>query len=616
MNNQCRFKFSKIYEEFSFQINIFGKTQLLSRQPILILVIYFILGIFFQDKFSFDVTYIRTLTGICLIILILTFFKNYFFHKAKPYLLCVMFFGIGMALHFYNSFNEQISASGNNTIVFKISKKLNSNEKNRKYEAVVQIEKENFNALLYIPKSEKELDFNHYYKTQAYISKPKVPQYDFQFDYSKYLKRKNIEYQCYTNGGIFSAERNDLSLTEKFSQKRLEVLQNIDGTKMYSKSKEFLKGIILADRTEIDAQTVQDFNKSGLVHFLAISGTHIVVIFGIFYFLLIKILPLKCRKYAIITSLVLIWLFTIFIDFGSSVVRSSLMLSIYFIYILLQRKPDLLHALALSAFMILISDTQQLFDIGFQLSFLAVLGIFWLNQPILNLLPKQDNWLKKIIFNTVSISISAQVATLPLVLYYFHQFSFISILANFFIVPFSEIIIVFSFLMTALIAFNLDFEFMNLIYGYTIDVLLKIIHWFADFKTLFFENIPMDLSEVFSLFVIIFVLRFVILQCNLKNLTRFMMVLSVFFILRLGLDFYENQKDEVLIHDFSKNKVLSIKKNESVCFWINENSDKSKLNDFIIKPYCASRRIKNIKVKSFPSSVQKVVYKDKIYEIK
>jgi predicted membrane metal-binding protein len=57
----------------------------------------------------------------------------------------------------------------------------------------------------------------------------------------------------------------------------------------------------------MDAQTVQDFNRSGLVHFLAISGTHIVVIFGLFYFLLIKILPLKFRKYAIISSLIFIW---------------------------------------------------------------------------------------------------------------------------------------------------------------------------------------------------------------------------------------------------------------------------------------------------------------------
>lgn len=526
-----------------------------------------------------------------------------------------MFFGIGICLHHFNSSQQDIQVSGNKTIVFKISKKLNSNEKNRKYEAVVQTDKENFNAVLYIPKSENELDFNHYYKTQAYISKPKPPQYDFQFDYSRYLKRKNIDYQCYINDEILSAKRKDLNVTEKFSQKRQEVLQSIDRTSMSPKSKEFLKGIILADRTEIDVQTVQDFNRSGLVHFLAISGTHIVVIFGLFYFLLFKILPQKYRKYAIVSSLILIWLFTIFIGFGSSVVRSSLMLSVYFIYVLLQRKPDLLHALALSAFIILVFDTQQIFDVGFQLSFLAVLGIFWLNQPILNYFPKQDNRVKKIVFNTVSVSISAQLATLPLVLYYFHQFSFISIVANFFIVPFSEIIIVFSFVMTALIAFNLDVEFINVIYDFIIQLLLDIIHWFADFDTLFFENIPMNFTEVLVLYLAFYVMRFVVLKFNIKNVTNILMVISTFLILRIGFDYYESLRTEVLIHDFSKNRLISVKKNDAVCFWLEENSDKQKVVTFIINPYCASRRLKSFEIRTIPDSVQNVVFHDKIFKM-
>lgn len=526
-----------------------------------------------------------------------------------------MFFGIGICLHFFNSSQQHIQVSGNKTIIFKISKKLNSNEKNRKYEAVVQTGNEKFNAVLYIPKSENELDFNHYYKTQAYISKPKAPQYDFQFNYAKYLVRKDIDYQCYSNDKIFSTERKNLNFTEKFSQKRLEVLQNIDKTKMSSKSKEFLKGIILADRTEIDAQTVQDFNRSGLVHFLAISGTHIVVIFGLFYFLLIRILPPKHRKYAIISSLILIWLFTIFIGFGSSVVRSSLMLSIYFIYVLLQRKPDVMHALALSAFIILIFDTQQLFDVGFQLSFLAVLGIFWLNQPILSHFPKQDNRVKKIVFNTISISISAQLATLPLVLYYFHQFSFISIVANFFIVPFSEIIIVFSFVMTTLIAFHLDIGFVNIAYDFIIRLLLNIIHWFADFDTLFFENIPMNLLEILILYIIFYLLRAAVLKFNIKNVAGIMMVISAFLILRTSFDYYESLRTEILVHDFSKNKLISVKKNEAVCFWIKKNSDKQKVINFIINPYCASRRLKSFEIRTLPDSVQKVVYRDKIFKM-
>ncbi|KQT30917.1 hypothetical protein ASG22_19475 [Chryseobacterium sp. Leaf405] len=589
----------------------------MNKQPLLILVICFILGIFFQDNFSLGKECIYPIIGICTLILISTFLKSFIFHQSKPYILGFMFFAIGIVLHFFNSFSSQHPSVGNNeTVVFKVSKKLNSNEKNRKYEIEAHIKESDFNAVLYVPKDEKGLDFNHYYKAKGYITKPKSPEYDFQFNYAKYLSRKNIEYQIYINDRISSAQRNDLSWCEKFSQRRLEVLQNIDKTEISPKSKEFLKGIILADRTEIDVQTVQDFNRSGLTHFLAISGTHIVVIFGLFYFLLIKILPLQFRKYAIISSLIFIWLFTVFIGFGSSVVRSSIMLSVYFIYVLLQRKPDLLHSLSLSAFVILIFDTQQIFDVGFQLSFLAVLGIFWLNQPILNYFPEQNNWFKKLIFNTISISISAQLATLPLVLYYFHQFSFISVIANFFIVPFSEIVIVFSFLITTLIGFKLDFELINIMYDFIIQILLKIIHWFADFDKLFFENISMNLFEVFSLFIILYLMRFAILKLNVKNTAVLIMAVSIFLVIRVSFNIFENSKNEILTHSFSKKKILSIKKGNSVCFWVSEDAERDKIIQYIINPYCSSRRVDISEIKTFSKDVEKIVYNNKIYDLK
>ncbi|WPO82337.1 ComEC/Rec2 family competence protein [Chryseobacterium sp. JJR-5R] len=589
----------------------------LNKQPLLILVFCFILGILFQDWFFLDKNNVFCIIGFCLAVLISTFLKPYTVYKIKPYLLGCMFFGIGIILHFYNSsfIVQGDLPAQDKTIVFRISRKLNSNEKNRKYEAAVQAGKEYFNAVLYVPKSEKPLDFNYYYKTQAYLSKPRSPRYDFQFDYAKYLKRKNIDYQCYINGTVIYAKRNDLSLNEKFSQRRAEVLQNIDKTEISPVSREFLKGIILADRTEIDAQTVQDFNRSGLVHFLAISGTHIVVIFGLFYLMLTKILPLRFRKYAIISSLVFIWLFTAFIGFGSSVVRSGIMITVYFVYVMLQRKPDLLHSLSLSAFIILIFDTQQVFDVGFQLSFLAVLGIFWLNRPILKCFPKQDHWFKKIVFNTVSISLSAQLATLPLVLYYFHQFSLISIIANFFIVPFSEIIIVLSFAMTALIAVGLDFHLINTVYDFIIQVLLKVIHWFAGFDTVFFENISMNLTEVVSLLIIIYLLRFVVLHLNFRNSARLLMAVLAFFILRTGFTLYENQKTEILVHEFSKNKILSVKKGDKACFWITESTDRQKIVQFIINPYRASRRLRNVEVRYLPASAKGVVYNGKTYSL-
>ena len=588
----------------------------MSKQPLLILTLCFILGIFFQDHFMLSNTIIYIICGLCLLILLSTFFHSYFLFRLRPVLLGILFFGAGITLHSFNIFTSKDNQiSGRKIIVFKISKKLNSTEKNKKYEVIVQDGKESIIAIVQTPKNDKELDFNHYYKAEAYISTPKHPQYDFQFDYAKYLQRKHINSQYYLSGDLSSTLRNDLNVSEKMAQKRMELLQKIDAMEISVRSREFLKGIILADRTEMGSNTVQDFNRSGLVHFLAISGTHIVVIFGLFYFLLTQILPLKFRKYAVITSLIFIWLFALFIGLGNSVLRSCIMLSVYFIYVLLQRKPDLLHSLALSAFIILIFDTHQIFDVGFQLSFAAVLGIFWLNQPILHYFPRQDNYLKKILCNTISISIAAQVATLPLVLYYFHQFSFISILANFFIVPFSEIIIVFSFLMTTLVAFNTDFSLINGVYDFIIQVLLTCIHWFADADILFFENIPMNLIEVLSIAVVIYLLRFVILRVNLKNSARLIMAVFIFILVRISFTIYESRREEVLFHSFSKNKVFSVKEGNEACFWIEENSEKDKVVRFIINPYRAARRLKRIEIKTLPKTAQRAVYNGKLYNI-
>ena len=553
---------------------------------------------------------------VCVLISISTLFKSFFLAKIQSVLLSVFFFGIGICLHFLNFPNEpQVSIRTNETVIFKISKKLNSNEKNKKYEAVVEVGEEIFNSILLIPKDSKELDFEHYYKAKAFVSEPQSSKHDFQFDYAKYLHRKNIFYQCYINDEITSAIRNDLSLSEKIRQKRLEVLQKINHSELSPKSQEFLKGIILADRTEIDSETLQDFNRSGLVHFLAISGTHVVVIFGLLYFILMKILPLKFRKYIIILSLVFIWFFALFIGFGSSVVRSCIMLTVYFIYVLLQRKPDLLHSLALSAFIILIIDTQQFFDVGFQLSFLAVLGIYWLNQPILKHLPKQDNYIKKVIFNTISISVSAQLATLPLVLYYFHQFSFISIIANFFIVPFSEVIIIFSFLMTGLMALEIDFGILNSIYNFIIEILLEVIHWFADFDSLFFENISMSLFEASLLFVALYFLRFAIIKYNFKSISQFSLAVLTFFILRISSTIYENKREEILVYQYKKGKVFSVKNGNSVCFWIENLDDQKKIQQYIIKPYQSSRRIKYLVIKKLPALSEKIVFDNKIYNL-
>ena len=578
----------------------------MNKQPLLLMLLCYVLGIFFCDLIPTSIHQTVFLMSFALVFTMLSFFKVKILKELKNYSLGFLFFSVGVFSHYWHSKKSEIpNFQGKQTVVFQINKKLNSNKKYRKYEVLAKAEGNEINAILYVPKEEKQLDFKNYYQTKVYINKVESPNNDFQFDYAKYLARKGIYYQSFATDEILEAPKKTLTISEKIRQERLEILNTIDESKLPKREREFLKGIILADRTEMDAEMVSDFSKSGLVHFLAISGTHLAIIFWLILYLLKPIFPAKFRKIPIVLSLLFIWSFTIFIDYGSSVVRSCLMITAYYSFVLLQRKPDLLHAMAIAGFAILIFDTHQVFDVGFQLSFVAVFGIFWLNEPILKNLPRPKNKIQDFLFNVVSMSLAAQIATLPLVIFYFHQYSFLSIVANVIIVPFSEIIIIFSLLMTVLFAFKLEFSWLSFIYEKLVDFLLKSIHFFADQDWFFIKNIPLNWGELIILFVVIFLLRGLFLHQN-KTMLRFLGIALLFFMVRIIVDFYQFKKTETLVVENFNQKTIIQKEGNRAIFGVDKKSNNEMLKRFIIEPYITSRRIERYEIKVDPKGFSEV----------
>ncbi len=589
----------------------------MNKQPLLILCVCFILGIFLQDYFLLNEKIIYSLLIISFLILFLSFVNFFYIHRFRSISLFLFFFSLGVFAHFLNSQKPELPhLKGKENIVFKITKKLNSNEKNRRYEISAWRDKEPFQSILSLPKSQEELNFLHYYKAEVYVNEVSKPYNDFQFDYGKYLARKDIYFQSYLPNDFKTAPRKDLTFAEKIRQKRLETLTKIDHSGLGAKTREFTKGIILADRTEMDDETVQDFSKSGLVHILAISGSHMAIIFWLILLVLNPIFPPKFMNFKIIISLALIWIFAIFIDYGSSVVRSCIMISAYYIYVLLQRKTDLLHSMGVAAFVILVADTNQLFDVGFQLSFVAVFGIFWLNQPILKHLPKPKNNFQNFMQNVFSVSISAQVATLPLVIYYFHQWSFISIIANLVVIPFSEILIIFALLMTLLIAFSIQFFWLNTIYEFCVNSTLKVIHFFAEIDFAFYKMVPMTLLEVIVGFIIVYFLRSFIIKFNIKNSSQVLYFILTFVALRFILNYKARQINEVMVHQYFKEKIISVKDKNKVRFILKENNNSKKIGRYVLEPYLTSRRTKNYEIKIIPKEVESVIINGKTYHLK
>ena len=591
----------------------------MNKQPLLICAISFGLGIFFQDKFDFPFWGTAAILVLGIVGFLAGFFiRNFFFDRLKSAFLVFLFFGIGIFLHFLNSNSAQnfdFEKNKTTKIVFQLSKKLNSNERNKRYEIEILNFEKPFSAVISIPKEQKELDFLHFYLAEAYLNPTQKPQYDFQFDYQKYLARQNIHYQGFIPNEISFKKKESVSFADKIKQKRLDLLFRIDNSSLQPQNKAILKGIILADRTEIDQEIINHFSKTGLIHILAISGSHMAIIFLMILFVLNPIFSVKYRNIPIYISLAAIWGFAIFIDYGNSVVRSCIMITVYYIMIFLQRKPNLMHSLALAGMMILSIDTQQLFDVGFQLSFLAVFGIFWLYKPITNHYKPLKNRAIRFILNTFSLSLAAQLTTLPLILFYFHQFSIMSVFINVVSIMVSQGFIIFSFIISILFGIEFTPDWLLEIYDWCASFFLNMVAFFSKTDFSFVENVSIEIPELIILFVLVYLLRSVFEKPNVKTFTHFSFFILLFIFTRILTNFYFWKKEEILLHSFFKQNIVSLKQGDKAVFIVSNEADMEKINNFVIKSYITSRRIKNIEIKKV-KPMTKLKINQTTYEIK
>lgn len=220
-----------------------------------------------------------------------------------------------------------------------------------------------------------------------------------------------------------------------------------------------IQALILGDRKEIPKGVVENFNRTGTTHIIAISGLHIgiVALFSLFVIRLIikssEYLLLKGNmvKISAVFAILIVVLYTFIAGAGVSVVRAAIMIAILMCAILLNRERDLFNTLALAAFLILIAAPYSLFDVSFQLSFAAVASLLFLTPRLSALLPPvppagQSPSPKENLFELLKkalrgsaifffVSLSATLGTLPLILLYYNRLSLVSLAANLLVVP-------------------------------------------------------------------------------------------------------------------------------------------------------------------------------------
>jgi competence protein ComEC len=200
-----------------------------------------------------------------------------------------------------------------------------------------------------------------------------------------------------------------------------------------------LKGILLADRGEIDFSTREKFVNAGVVHILAVSGLHVGFIVLIFIVISSRF-NLYIRSAITIIGLLAFLMIT---NSPASVFRASLMGITLIITFMLNRKFNSYNALAIAALIILIIDPMELFNPGFQLSFSAVLSIVAIYPIFSNGIYKFGikNKLIKWTLLFCSVSLAAQIGTLPFTILYFNKLSIIALFANLIVIPLVAVIV-------------------------------------------------------------------------------------------------------------------------------------------------------------------------------
>ncbi len=205
--------------------------------------------------------------------------------------------------------------------------------------------------------------------------------------------------------------------------------------------------MVLGDKQALDRDTKDAFSISGASHVLALSGLHLSIIYFILTLLMGR--RRKRRWLSQAVALLSLWLYVLLVGMAPSIMRSAIMLSIYSLCMIGGREKTSVNTLCLAAICLIVANPLCVWDLGFQLSFLAVLSIVTLYRPINRLLPKGgeltgvhvvDSALKAV-WSVMSVSLASQVGTAPLVAYYFGRFSCYFLLTNLIVVPCATVII-------------------------------------------------------------------------------------------------------------------------------------------------------------------------------
>lgn len=573
--------------------------------PLLTITISFAIGIIaeFHLQWSFQT----------LVILLFSFLGifSFLFWKSKKALLQNSLFGITtyllaftlgmMSFYIHSDLNSKHHYTKNsfeesNSIRAIVTTTLKPNEKYHKY----FISLSHFNdsvasgkLLLYVPKSNIETlhSGDEIWLNSAIYPTPKAFN-PYQFDYSKYLEKQNVFHQIYTQENQIKIIKRHKTLDFYIENLRNNLSQSFKIHHFDSKTKAIIDALILGQRLELDKETIADYSNAGVIHILAISGLHISIIY---FFIVFLLKPLKKVKFGaeiqLLIVLAILWLFALLTGLPASVTRAVTLFSFISIGNYFNQPKAIYNALAISAFLILLVKPNAIFDIGFQLSYAAVLSIV-LFQPFYKKFYFSENKVAVYFMDTILVSLAAQIGVLPLSLYYFNQLPLLFLLANLVIIPLSSLVLI-----VGIVILPLNYllptvaVFLGKILEFSIQFMNDYIHWIAQFKSGIITNISFSGWLTFTMYLVIVAFIYWMYHTKVKNIKYILASILLFQLSYISVKWNENQGSELVVFN-EKSTLIGVKnKNSVIAFTDIPENHNTTLNHYTRGTFSDSLRI-------------------------
>ncbi len=408
-------------------------------------------------------------------------------------------------------FSHQITA-GAQTVDMVLRERLKNTPRNQRYVAhVYQLDNRPATGKLLVQFDrlafERPLPIGTVLKVHAPLAVHHLPKNPNQFDYGAYLRQRLILAQMYITLQPVKIRPGAVKDVFYYADRvRHTILTRLEQSGCAPQELAVIAALLLGQQQDIGADTVRDYQLAGAVHILSVSGLHVGLILA-FLHAALGLLPNTPRMRGFKLGIILfsLWGFALLAGLSPSVVRSVTMFSFMAIGLHLRRKTNIFHTLLVSMLLILTVEPSFLSDIGFQLSYLALFFILWL-QPMMDRWWEPRNKIARYLWQIVTVSFAAQIGTLPLSIYYFHQFPGLFFVTNLVVIPLLSVVMALGVAAMIIALFTALPLFLATALSTSVTMLNGFISWIASFEEFVFTELSLNRAMMIGLYVLLIAL--------------------------------------------------------------------------------------------------------------